>query len=181
MVGVESGLLEQCLVVEDDDGVRLPGHLVEVALRVLVLVGDGAAARFDVCRPTRELRQVDEAPLFLELTYRGRRGVVDQARRIARGDRRTDDLFAGLTGRDLLAGDLLVWMGLVPGRDDLFAPGNFLRVVGVPDLDRTLGRQCARTGAAAGGAAREQECSGCEGRRAKYNSPAHSVAPHRVG
>src|SRR4029078_13521764 len=56
---------------------------------------------------------------------------------VAGRDRGADDLLGGLAGRDLLAGDLLVRVDLVPGCPHRLAPGDLLRVVRVPDLDRT--------------------------------------------
>ena len=137
--GSMPGLLEQVLVVEDHHRVGLPRHLVELPVRRLVLVGRRSPVRSSmyVVAP-REVVQRDQAALLLELRHRRRRGVEDQAGRVARGDRGADDLLGALAGRDLLGGHLLLGVRGVPVRDHRLAPGDLLGVVREPDLDRPL-------------------------------------------
>ncbi len=115
IVGGDASLAEDRLVVEDHHRVRLPGHLVELAVGELVLVGAITGPGGDVGGAIRELVEGDETARLLELRHGGGGGVEDEARRVASRDRRTDHFLGAGARRDLLPGDLFVRVVLVPG------------------------------------------------------------------
>ena len=139
LLSIEAGLGEDVLVVEQHHGVRLPGQLVEAAVSRRVLVRDVPGALRDIGVAIRELAQVDQAALFFKLGDGNWCRVEHEAGGVSAGDGCANDFFGALARGDLLRIDLLIRMLGVPGFHHGLAPGDLELVVGVPDLDGTLG------------------------------------------
>src|SRR5690606_8753992 len=102
-----------------------------------VALGDlGAGAALDVAGAVLEGAEVDETTLLDPARSSSRGDVEDEIRSGASGDRRGDGLLGALTSRDLLGLDLLIGVVGIPCLNHRLAPGDFLLVVGQPDLDR---------------------------------------------
>ena len=141
---VDAGLLHQVLVVEDHHRVGLPRHLVELAVRGLVLVGRGAACgpRCTSSPPGKSSRGTSP-PCFWNCgtaageVLKTRHGALPAV--MAAPMTSSEDLPAGISWAVTFSLGVLG----VPGGDHRLAPGELLGVVRQPDLDRALDGEVA--------------------------------------